>query len=237
MQNQKDEKQAQTGFIQSQTKIIPNHFNECFSLINGSPIYDFSKCLVYLEWKGKEIFGEKFKIYPEDHKIIYKLLLYIIGDKENAPAHGLTLTKGLLVTGPIGCGKTSLMKLLRFFQPPDKRYLVRSCREISFDFIRDGYDVIQLYTYGHAHESFKTYCFDDLGTENNFKYYGNECNVMGEIILSRYELFVTKGILTHITTNCNSLEIENLYGNRVRSRMREMFNLIPFVMHVKDKRG
>jgi len=80
------------------------------------------------------------------------------------------------------------------------------------------------------------YCFDDLGVESSLKYYGNQCNVLGEILLTRYELFVAKGLLTHATTNCNSSENENFYGNRVRSRMREMFNLVAFDKEAKDKR-
>lgn len=74
----------------------------------------------------------------------------------------------------------------------------------------------------------RIYCFDDLGAEQSLKYYGNECNVMGEILLSRYEYFVSHDMTTHITTNLSASEIEELYGNRVRSRMREMFNLILF---------
>ncbi len=83
----------------------------------------------------------------------------------------------------------------------------------------------------------RIYCFDDLGTENSLKYYGNECNVMAEVLLSRYELFIQKKMLTHLTTNLSATEIENLYGNRVRSRMREMFNLVSFGSQVKDKRA
>jgi DNA replication protein DnaC len=80
------------------------------------------------------------------------------------------------------------------------------------------------------------HCFDDLGAEQSLKYYGNECNVMGEILLSRYEYFVSHDMLTHITTNLSATEMEDLYGNRVRSRLREMFNLIAFGESAKDKR-
>jgi len=41
---------------------------------------------------------------------------------------------------------------------------------------------------------------------------------------------------THITTNLNGDEIEEMYGTRVRSRMREQFNLIAFDEAAKDKR-
>jgi len=59
---------------------------------------------------------------------------------------------------------------------------------------------------------------------------------MGEILLSRYDLFKTKNVKTHITTNLNAEELEARYGSRVRSRMREMFNLISFDSSTTDKR-
>jgi DNA replication protein DnaC len=66
--------------------------------------------------------------------------------------------------------------------------------------------------------------------------HGNETNVMAEVMMSRYPLFIHRKMLTHATTNLSAEELENLYGNRVRSRMREMFNLIAFVADVADKR-
>jgi hypothetical protein len=46
----------------------------------------------------------------------------------------------------------------------------------------------------------------------------------------------TKGIITHATTNLNADELEDIYGIRVRSRLRSMFNLVSFPMSVPDKR-
>jgi len=79
---------------------------------------------------------------------------------------------------------------------------------------------------------------------------------MGEILLSRYDLFMRHSedvmlslskyvseyhqakfrTITHITTNLNAQELEKRYGNRVRSRLREMFNLISFESTSIDKR-
>ena len=59
---------------------------------------------------------------------------------------------------------------------------------------------------------------------------------MAEIIISRYEDFVQNHSITHITTNLSASEIEALYGNRLRSRMRQMFNLITFSNESRDKR-
>ncbi len=59
---------------------------------------------------------------------------------------------------------------------------------------------------------------------------------MAEIILSRYEQFISCGMLTHVTTNLSASEMDQLYGNRVRSRLREMLNLVSFDKASKDKR-
>jgi len=48
--------------------------------------------------------------------------------------------------------------------------------------------------------------------------------------------FVSHNVITHATTNLNSKELEAYYGNRVRSRMRAMFNLISFGQNTTDKR-
>ena len=199
--------------------------------------YNFNQCLSKMECKGKQLFGNHFRIHPEDHPLIFKLLVWTIKDKANAKKQGLNLHKGIMLTGPVGCGKTSLMKLLQYFSPREKRHIIKSCRDVSFEFIQDGYEVISKYSrQSFRYNQPKTYCFDDLGTENALKYYGNDCNIMAEILLSRYDLFITHKLITHLTTNLNSSEIEQMYGTRVRSRMREMFNLVSFSNDSKDKR-
>ena len=149
----------------------------------------------------------------------------------------IDLNKGILLIGPVGCGKTSLMTLMRHIPQQERKFFMKTCRDVSFEFIKDGYEVVQRYSYGHTtHREHKNYCFDDLGTEKNLKYFGNECNVMAEILLSRYEIFVSKHIHTHITSNLSASELEESYGNRVRSRLREMINLIAFEKNAADKR-
>lgn len=126
---------------------------------------------------------------------------------------------------------------MKYLTPTEHKFFVKPCRDISFEFIQDGYEIIHKYSKGKLYQSEpKTICFDDLGTENNLKYYGNECNVMAEILLSRYDIFTAKKFQTHITTNLSASEIETHYGNRVRSRMREMLNLIAFDRTILDKR-
>lgn len=200
-------------------------------------IFDFGRYVAYMEAKGKELYRPDFRIYDEDREIVFRLLVYFLRDERNAERYGLSLRKGLLITGPVGCGKTSLMNLIKLTLPPEQRYIVKSCREVSFEFIQEGYTIIRKYSnLSFKNDKPKVYCFDDLGTENSLKYFGNDCNVMAEILLSRYDLFLTRRMLTHITTNLNSSEIEEIYGTRVRSRLREQFNLVAFGEGAKDKR-
>jgi len=202
-----------------------------------STTFDFTKCLNLIETTGKQLYHPGFKVFAEDYEIIFKLLVYFMKDEAEAEKYNISFRKGILLSGPVGCGKTSLMNIIRHFQPQEQRFVMKSCRDVSFEFIQDGYTVIRKYSIlSFRYDQPRTWCFDDLGTENNLKYYGNECNVMAEVLLSRYDLFVSRHMLTHITTNLSSSEIEEMYGERVRSRLREMLNLISFDVNAKDKR-
>jgi len=197
----------------------------------------YTKAMIWLTESGQKFYGKHFRIYPEDHLVITKLLCYFRRDVAMAEKLAVNLNKGILLTGPIGCGKSSLMFMLRNFQPVESRFIIRPCRDVSFEFSREGFETINKYT----HRSFKNhnpivYCFDDLGAEHNMKYFGITSNVMAEVMLTRYDLFINRKLLTHITSNLCASEIENIYGQRLRSKMREAFNLMAFVDASPDKR-
>jgi len=206
------------------TKIIQSHYN-------------YEEVCSWIEKKGIELYGKRFQIIESDLSVIYKLIAYFLKDEQAAFHYNLDFDKGLLLIGPVGCGKTSLMNIMKFLTPIEHKFLIKPCRDISFEFIHDGYEIIHKYSKGKLYQSDpKIYCFDDLGTENNLKYFGNECNVMAEIVLSRYDIFVSKKIPTHITSNLSASEIEAHYGLRVRSRLRQMVNLISYDKNTIDKR-
>lgn len=199
--------------------------------------HNYPEMIAWLEQKGKKEFGDKFHFIESDLSNITKLVAYFINDQTMCEKCNIDLSKGILLSGPVGCGKTTLMTLMRYVSQQQNKFFIKTCRDISFEFIKDGYEVIHKYSHGHyTHNEYKNYCFDDLGTEKNLKYFGNECNVMAEIILSRYDIFIAKKIQTHITSNLSASEIEAAYGNRVRSRLRNMLNLIAFDKETKDKR-
>lgn len=165
------------------------------------------------------------------------LCKYFLGD----PTGPLNLKKGLALAGNVGCGKTTMMEFFQFNQT--QSYIIKSVREIAGLYSKDGYPAIARYNelikFSDIHLSYGQtelgVCFDDLGTEDVKKNFGNESNVMAEILLNRYDKTILKG-KTHITTNLTGEEIEQAYGTRVRSRMKEMFNLVAFPPKAEDRR-
>ncbi|MBS1567004.1 MAG: ATPase, partial [Bacteroidetes bacterium] len=193
--------------------------------------YDYPGCWQFIDVKGKALYGPKFRLYPEDAEVVARLMVWALRDSEGAQRLNLNLRKGIMLAGPVGTGKTSLMNLIRYILPAPSRHLMRSCQQIAFDFATGGYPQVIMYSKGSFFAGSETpvsVCFDDLGLEATLQHYGNSCNTMAEILLSRYDYFISHGMLSHITTNLSSQQIEERYGIRVRSRMRELFNRITF---------
>jgi energy-coupling factor transporter ATP-binding protein EcfA2 len=100
--------------------------------------------------------------------------------------------KGILLSGPVGCGKTALMKLLRHLTPHKRTYKIIPWRNAVFSFDNLGFKTIEDY----GNDGF--YCFDDIGIEPMGKHFGVDSNLISKILLSRHELFTYKPELTAI---------------------------------------
>lgn len=182
--------------------------------------------------------NSKFKVDDNNKVILWDLCLYFTEDERCR----LDTKKGILLWGSVGCGKTTLMNFLRFNQ--SNSFAVISVRKISNEYVQHGVGSIAKYkvllpstdhnaTFGQKEIGI---CFDDLGTEVDKKHFGNESNVMAEIILDRYDKHNILHGKTHITTNLSADEIGERYGDRVASRCKEMFNILTFPINSPDRR-
>jgi len=167
-------------------------------------------------------------------------------DSPEFEQEGRSLNKGLLVMGNIGCGKTFLMKC--FSNSPKMNFKVIPSYEVCEQFKafnsskrQDENDVFL--KFNRFARSFTGifnkndnygWCFDDLGTENNVVTFGQTYNVLQQTLERAYHEAFMPNI--HITTNLTGDEIEEKYGKRIRSRMREMFNVIDFNENAPDRR-
>ena len=65
--------------------------------------------------------------------------MLVLQDYVAALRLGLDLDKGMLLSGPVGCGKTTLMNLMRSIAKKPNKFIMKSCRNKSFEFIEDGF--------------------------------------------------------------------------------------------------
>ncbi len=179
-------------------------------------------------------------ILNDTNRTIYEQLCqYFSNDEGFEMSDSLSLQKGILLRGPIGCGKTTLMQMfcVNSFRP----YELISVRVIADSYSKNGSDALYNFSslqrayaqqnYGHTEIGL---CYDDIGTENLKKNFGNEVNVMQDIVYKLYDL--KNFSFFHGTTNLGSDGIEEMYGPRVKSRIYEMYNVISFPGTAKDWR-
>ncbi|MCF0070254.1 hypothetical protein LZD49_07210 [Dyadobacter sp. CY261] len=182
-----------------------------------------------------------FAIDEDNEKVVKLLCLYFTRDERfEQQSPEFSLWKGIALVGDTGVGKTSLMQLCA--KNPHACYAQYDCKTIADQYAEHGPEVIDKYIADfeiknsdeHFGQKVIGRLFDDLGTEATAKHFGNEKNVMGDIIEGRYQGGWHN--LTHITSNHTLEEIHTMYGKRVSDRLREMCNIIEFPETAKSRR-
>lgn len=164
--------------------------------------------------------GEELKIDHDNKEVIQEIIKYFLGIECK-----YDLKKGIYLFGNVGRGKTFLLRVMlsmvNAINFDFRKFKIVSVKEIMFEISKQS-SIAPLEKYLK-----KVYCFDDFGFEDsNFKLYGNEMPIMEYVVSMRYDKFIRSGLTTHITTNVPPEEITNIYGDRVFSRAKEMFNFV-----------
>ena len=212
-----------------------------------------SEPVVYQELTAEQLksyFIREFKAqhsvdFVEDEysiPVLERLCLYFANDERfEMLDDDYSLSKGLVLHGVIGCGKSSWM---RIFQTNQKcSFQFKSCSQVAREFSKEGYKTLEKY-FSPIPNVYRSqffgqqelgWCFDDLGFEQEAKHYGKASNVMVELIQAIYDKPAMKGMV-HFTTNLSANQIGDNYGSRIRSRMRELFNVISYASEAPDRR-
>lgn len=143
---------------------------------------------------------------------------------------------GLMLRGYVGVGKTTmLLALAKVFDVLEKQKIrIVDARKIA-TLAKDSKADFETLT------TTKMLGIDDLGTEPlTVKSYGNEITPVVELLTERYN----KRLFTVITTNLAKKivdgrevdEIQEIYGDRLFDRFREMFNTISYDANQKSYR-
>jgi DNA replication protein DnaC len=174
-----------------------------------------------------------YRVDQQSEKVFHLLCQYFTNDPafENS---GFSLTKGILLTGPVGVGKTELLRI--FTKNKRQCFHLVSVYEIEAACQQHGVEYFQTFIgmvpgWGNTAKCFYQksigWAFDDLGRESVVFDFGNKSDVISKIIQTRY---LGKNQIPfsclHLTTNLTPAEIENRYDYAVKSRLREMFNYI-----------
>jgi len=189
----------------------------------------------------KQNAGRELIIDEHNRELINLLCLYF-SNNPTFERDGRSLKKGLAIYGSIGSGKTFSLKLFANNQRQSFRvFPVHKICDVVGD---EGNELIYQYAQPQAFipatpENFMQSkygrLFDDLGAENRGKNdFGGRDRIMREIITTIYESDVPYYYF-HLTFNLNLDQIKRVYGDRVFSRMKAMFNFIP--LDGEDRRG
>lgn len=187
----------------------------------------------------KKLFGINYAYTENSVKaILDPLLKYFLEDLDFYDCENLfqekvvpTYKKGLFIAGPVGIGKTKIMKCFEYIfkDYPPHRFKIKSTLQVVQEYEvlncpNDKADFFNKYSGG-------TILFDDLHSEELASNYGKS-NVMHRIIMNRERI----GSKTHFTMNPfpgleqspkeNLLRLENFYDARLSDRLFEMCNYI-----------
>ncbi|WP_272152140.1 ATP-binding protein [Tenacibaculum aiptasiae] len=194
-------------------------------------IESISKKDFWLEFEKSSIEvleGTKFKFNEDNTKVVNTILRYFSGSKDfneyGIIKNKACLSKGLLVSGNIGVGKTILFKAI---QKAGRELCKKGYKRAHFKNISCG-SFVSLYMsstrYNSLDFNLKTFeknklYIDDLGVETLAF---NQYELMEQVLFERY----SNKALTFITTNLKMTEILSRYGERVADRLPEMCNII-----------
>lgn len=189
----------------------------------------------------KEI-PDTYIIDEENRDVINKLIAYFTRDTLRCRYYGIEPHKDICLQGNVGSGKTFVMEVFRrltmcYPKLSWAHFYESECRTIVEKFNATGYPSIErlkrnLYS---PEGRFMHYLFNEFGYEPEGKHNGVKCNVMADILLDRYKLKLRHGIRTHLTTNLAGVEIEENYGDRLKSRMDQNYNYIELGVGINSK--
>lgn len=170
-----------------------------------------------MSFASRAVYNKKLIVNDYTKPLIVTLCYFLSGDPRFETELGYDFNKGLLIRGITGLGKTHCVKCVEHNEINPVKILslieiTESLKETGeFNVSMDGCKVLYL---------------DDLGTEESMvQHYGTKIYFFKNFIEKVYLRNKVYNKLM-ISTNLNFAQIEDAYGVRVSSRMREMFNVI-----------
>lgn len=176
-----------------------------------------------------------FIIDEHNEKVVRGLSLFFLRDDRFESEGFGSLQKGVYLAGNVGSGKTTI---LRTFLETVGEFELFKPRKIALSYSQNGIESFSNYlprtkaflnNDGLLENKIVNVLIDDLGTEADLipaSFMGNRLNVIESLIEEFYETRVSMFRNLFFTGNLTGQDIENLYGERTKSRLRETTNFI-----------
>ena len=177
-----------------------------------------------------------FTNQPFEEKILFPLVSKSgqpVKDNNKIIKSKWEIDKGLLIIGSSGRGKDLTLKIFNtinfyFEETQAMQHKKINCSDVVMGYSEHGDKHFNNYREGICY-------FADLGDENkSSSNYANKLEVMREMIMIRYELWIKNKTITHFTTNLDAFQLYERYGERAFFRLFEMCNFC--VMQGENKR-
>lgn len=191
-------------------------------------LWDAKNVYRLMKWTSEKVYGRPLIVNQYNRTLISAICFFVSGDERFETELKLDFRKGLLIRGISGLGKTHLLKCVA--ENDLNPIKIISMIEVADEIKQEGEYQINM---GRN----RIIYLDDVGTEEaTVNHYGTKINFFKNFIETVYLRNIEKGFgKLIISTNNSYSEIEEKYGFRVRSRMRDMFNVIE--VKGEDMRG
>jgi len=183
-----------------------------------------------IEHIGQQMYGNEFNLGNQDVLTAYKAVYdYFIKRAKNKTK------KGVLIIGGLGVGKSAMMKVMqRVFKDTESRFKWVNAYDLKdLSEVYTSLQIKEMYGYDLKMDLY----IDDIGISLDVKRFGNTVNIITEILMERYDLFVSSGYKTHLSSNLltsvtndihNTPTLKSVYGARILDRVKEMTEVIKF---------
>ena len=135
-------------------------------------------------------------------------------NREGAKKHIESTENGIILLGPVGVGKTYLIRKPRMV----------SASQLATEYQINGIESVKALINNQVQYQNLTVVIDDLGTEENVKNFGTALDPVAYVIQSIYDINqrAEKPIRLMLTTNLDEKGLVDRYGIRVVDRLWEM---------------
>ena len=170
-----------------------------------------------MKWSSSNQYDKQLIVNQDNKKFITSICYFLSNDQRFETEFDYSLQKGLLIRGVSGLGKTHIVQCVK--ENELNPIIILSMLEITDEVKSEGQYEVKM---GNN----KIVYLDDVGTEEPIvNHFGTKVSFFKQFIESVYLRSKSFNKLI-ISTNNSFSEIEERYGFRVASRMREMFNVI-----------